>query len=242
MEQRIKNFSDFNESILNESFSWPQWSIFLNWLKALFSKSEEKTSPQKKEKVAPAYLTGQHMLYIPHQQGSLGARVIYLAARGMGKMSTNLKYKLSQNVPTGSEYYNIIKNPKSSDQQSATAYLKYYSENWDKIKNEALQLISKPEFKKIKDAIDKIENPLLPKEFLYTVAFKESSFRENPGSKKYVGLFQIGPMAWAELKRINPSKYKGNVIPIDPRKNAQAGHDYLAHTYNQFKKKIEPLE
>lgn len=242
---RVKNFQEFsgsnlNEGILNES--WPVWDSFLNWLVGLFKKTETKESPeQKKTQEPPKYLTGQHMLYIPHQQGPLGAKVIYQAARGKSKMSPELKYKLSVNVPTGSEYYKIIKDLKSSDKDIAIAYLKYYQENWERIKNEAMALINRPEYKKVKEAIDKIQNPTLPKEFLYTVAFKESSLRENPGTKKHVGLFQIGPLAWGELKRVYPTKYKGSVIPKDAVKNAQAGHDYLSYTYEQFKKKIESL-
>lgn len=242
--RRIKNFQEFSEYKLNEEVlneSWPSWSTFWNWLISLFKKTEMKKPPEQKKPLEqpPKYLTGQHMLYIPHQQGPLGAKVIYQAARGEGKMTPALRNKLAGNVATGSEYYKIIKDPKSSDKEAAIAFLKYYEENWDRIKNEANTLIHRPEHKKIKEAIDKIQNPTLPKEFLYTVAFKESSFRENPGTKKHVGLFQIGPLAWEELKRVYPTKYKGSVIPREAVKNAQAGHDYLSYTYEQFKKKIE---
>ena len=102
-----------------------------------------------------------------------------------------------------------------------------------------MSLINNPKYLKAKKAIDSIKDPQLPKEFLTTVAFKESSLNPNPPTNKtYKGLFQIGPSAWAELKRVMPAKYKGSVIPIEPRKNAQAGHDYLKLTYDRFQKKI----
>jgi hypothetical protein len=238
--RRIKNFQEFNEGVLNES--WPSWNTFWNWLVGIFKKTEDKDEVKPTPIEPPKYLTGQHMIYIPHQQGSLGASVIYQAARGKSKMSPQLREKLAVNVPTGSSYYKTIKDPKSSDKSAAIAYLQYYNENWERIKNEANALINRQEYKKVKEAIDKIQNPTLPKEFLYTVAFKESSLRENPGTKKYVGLFQIGPLAWAELKRVYPNKYKGSQIPKNLSQNAQAGHDYLSHIYEKFKKKIESIQ
>ncbi len=211
-------------------------SDFKNWVTSFWKKTPEA----KKVPKTPDYLSGEHMLYIPHQQGPDGAAKIFKAASGLVKLDPDMRKKLLVNVPTGSVYYNIIKNPKQTSKQVAIAFLKYYSENWNLLKKEALSLITKPEYNKAKIAIDSIQNPQLPKEFLTTVAFKESSLNPNPKrNPTYKGLFQIGPLAWAELKRLMPFRYRGNKIPLDPKKNAQAGHDYLKITNDVFQKKLQ---
>ena len=45
-------------------------------------------------------------------------------------------------------------------------------------------LINNPKYSKAKKAIDAIKDPELPKEFLTTVAFKESSLNANPPTNK----------------------------------------------------------
>ena len=237
----LKKFNEFNPSSdlnenLNEGMFGNLTNSFKNWVAGFW----KKTPQAKKVSKAPDYLNGEHMLYIPHQQGPDGAAKIFKAASGMGKLDTDMRKKLLGNVPTGSSYYNIIKDPKKSSKEVAIAFLKYYAENWNRLKKEALVLITKPEYKKARVAIDSIQNPQLPKEFLTTVAFKESSLDPNPKrNRTYKGLFQIGPLAWAELKRLIPTRYKGNQIPLDPKKNAQAGHDYLKITNDIFQKKLQ---
>lgn len=225
-----------NETFLNESFANDLWLKFQIWLKNFWTKQEVKP----KVTLPPLYLTGKHLLYIPHQQGPVGAATIVKAAMGKSELGPNIRKKILGNVPTGSKYYNTIKDIKKSDKNAAIAFLTYYSDNWAKLEKEAMSLINNPKYIKAKKAIDSIINPQFPKDFLTTVAFKESSFDPNPPTNKtYKGLFQIGPRAWEELKRVLPLKYKGPIIPIDPRKNAQAGHDYLKLTYDRFQKKIE---
>ena len=41
-----------------------------------------------------------------------------------------------------------------------------------------------------------------------------------------------------QLKRINPSRYKGAKPPLNTTLNAQAGHDYLKWSYDQFEKLV----
>ena len=224
-----------NENSLNEQGMAASWLKFQGWWKNLWNKKK----PKENVASAPSYLTGKHLLYIPHQQGPVGAATIVNAAMGKGELGPNVRKNILGNVPTNSKYYNIIKDPKKSGKEAAIAFLSYYSDNWTKLEKEAMSLINNPKYLKAKKAIDSIKDPQLPKEFLTTVAFKESSLNPNPPTNKtYKGLFQIGPNAWAELKRVMPTKYKGSIIPIEPRKNAQAGHDYLKLTYDRFQKKI----
>ena len=230
-----------NESNLNEQGIFPSWITIQALFKALWNKRKPNVTatPNVPNAPAPAYLTGKHLLYIPHQQGPVGAAAIVNAAMGRGKLEPRTRKNLLGNVPTNSKYYNIIKDPKKSDKEAAIAFLTYYSDNWNKLEKEAMSLINNPKYSKAKKAIDSIKNPELPKEFLTTVAFKESSLNPNPPTNKtYKGLFQIGPSAWSELKRVLPMKYKGFAIPLDPKKNAQAGHDYLKLTYDKFQKKM----
>jgi hypothetical protein len=223
---------------LNESLGMGQiWMAIKMWINKLWNSDKSKKTQVKQG--PPIYLTGPHINYIPHQQGPSGAAEIILAAQGKGKLKPQTRNNILGNVATGSPYYNTIKDPKKSDKEAAIAFLKYYSDNWQKLQKEALSLINLPKYKKVKKAIESIKDPQLPKDFLVTVAFKESSLNPNPGTTKFKGLFQIGPSAWAELKRVLPSKYKGSVIPMDPIKNAQAGHDYLKLTNEQFEKKIK---
>lgn len=224
-----------NEGILNEQGMAPVWWKIQAWWKSLWNRKKPKGDVAS----APAYLTGKHLLYIPHQQGPVGAAAIVNAAMGRGSLEPRTRKNLLGNVPTNTKYYNTIKDPKKSDKEAAIAFLTYYSDNWNKLEKEAMSLINNPKYSKAKKAIDAIKDPELPKEFLTTVAFKESSLNPNPPTNRtYKGLFQIGPAAWAELKRVLPTKYKGSAIPLDPKKNAQAGHDYLKLTYDRFQKKI----
>jgi len=243
---RIKKFDEFlNESSisgeLNESLPFPVWQKFALDLFLIWKKWKQKQNPAKPvPPKAPSYLTGKHMLYIPHQQGPAGAASIFKAAKGVGELTDSMRKKMRTNVPTGSAYEKVIADANKSDKEAAIAFLKYYSENWSTIEKQALSEISKPQHAKVKKAIDEIKDPKLPKEFLYTVAFKESTLgtRQRSGSQ-YKGLFQIGPLAWQELKNKLPKAYKGSVIPVEFSKNAQAGHDYLDLTYKAFKKKVE---
>ncbi len=233
-----KNSAIVSVDRLNESLGMGQvWMAIKMWIKKLWNSDKQKKTPATQE--PPRYLTGPHINYIPHQQGPSGAAEILLAARGKGKLKPQTRKNILGNVATGSIYYNTIKDPKKSDKEAAIAFLKYYSDNWTKLEKQALSLINLPKYKKVKKAIESIKEPQLPKDFLVTVAFKESSLNPDPGTTKFKGLFQIGPSAWAELKRVLPSKYKGSVIPMDPVKNAQAGHDYLKITNDQFEKKIK---
>lgn len=243
---KIKNFnqyvkdsytetdSDINET---ESNAFPLWDQLMEPLSSIWKKNNTQTH---KKALPPLYLTNKHIIYLPYQQGPYGAYLIYKAAIGKGKLGVNSRSKLKGNVATYSDYYNIIKDINKTDKEVAIAFLKYYSDSWDKNEKEALKTVMLPKYKKVKYAIDNIKNPKFPKEFLYTVAYLESKFIEDLVHGSYKGLFQIGPLAWTELKKKLPKEFSGQ-IPMDSIKNAQAGHDYMSMAYEAFKKKIEIL-
>jgi hypothetical protein len=120
--------------------------------------------------------------------------------------------------------------------------LNYQKSTWEGYKKEAMQKIAEPKNAAIKTAINAVKKPQFPFDFLATVAYKESRFVPNPPTNKsYRGLFQIGDMAWKELKRLFPGSYTGTRAPLNAAKNTQAGHDLLVVAYNAFEKKIGNL-
>ena len=118
-----------NESSLNEQGMAASWWKFQGWWKNLWNRKKSKGNVAS----APSYLTGKHLLYIPHQQGPVGAATIVNAAMGKGELGPKIRKNILDNVPTDSKYYNIIKDPKKSDKEAAIAFLSYYSDNWTKL-------------------------------------------------------------------------------------------------------------
>lgn len=237
--QHIKDFSGFiNESEgVNESIFFNDIFVrFTQFLGKLFAKKKDPKVSQPAKPPLP--ITGKHMLYLAHQQGPDGASRLVKAVKGEEKLDSFMRTKMLKNIPSTDP--NVPKIKTGTDQEAALAFLTYQKNTWDKYKEEALKEINLPKNKSIKSAIDAIKSPQFSKDFLYTVAYIESRFDPNPKTNKaYKGLFQIGKMAWDQLKKLNPTTHKGSVPPIDPKKNAQAGHDYLVWSYDQFENKIK---
>jgi hypothetical protein len=232
--QHIKEYHEFVQSeVLNEDLG-DIWHRFTSFIKKIFGKGEP-IKPKVKPRGLPNPLFGQHMLYLPHQQGPSGAAKIIRIAKGQEKLDVGLRARMLANMPSGDPGYSKVKLGK--DKEAVFSFLDYQQRTWEAYKKEALNKINLPNNSKVKKAIDKIPNSKLGKDFLTTVAFKESSFDVNPKrNKAYTGLFQIGKEAWSQLKKINPSVYKGANPPLDPSLNARAGHDYLVWSYDQFEK------
>jgi hypothetical protein len=240
--KHIKEYEEFEleTKVLNEGFLGDVWERFKKMITDLFSKKPQQTTAQTSAQPSkpPLPIIGQHMLYLPHQQGPEGASKLVKIVKGEMEMDSVTRSKLLNNIPSSVSEYLTVKNGKS--QEAALAFLTYQKNTWDKYMKEALEQIGKPEFKKVKEAIDKIPDSKFPKDFLYTVAYKESSLEPNPKrNRSYRGLFQIGDLAWQQLKKLDPQTYKGSVAPLDPKKNAKAGHDYLAWAYDLFERKIK---
>jgi hypothetical protein len=245
----IKEYNSFNydSSNLNEDDGVGDgiWNRFKTIIGNIFRPSDEPADAPKKpaapvQKAADSPLVGEHMLYIPHQQGAEGAAKLVRIAKGKEQISPGLRSNLLNNMPSSDPGYATVKTGKSI--AAVLAYLNYQKSTWEGYKKEAMQKIAEPKNAPIKNAIKVIKNPQFPFDFLATVAYKESRFVTNPPTNKaYRGLFQIGDMAWKELKRQFPAIYKGSRAPINPAKNTQAGHDLLVAAYNAFEKKIGDL-
>jgi len=247
MLKHIKEYREFEfhpELEINEGFSdgvKNLWDSFKKLLSRIFQKEAQKTlqpTQVKKQQVAkqPSPIEGQHMLYLPHQQGPSGAVKLVNVYLGKEKLNSSDRNNMLKNMPSSDPGY--AKVLKGNDKEAVLAFLNYQKNTWDKYKKEALNKINLPQHKVVKNAIEKLPNPNFPKEFLTTVAYKESRFDPDPDTNRtYKGLFQIGPSAWEQLKKISPDKYRGE-IPIDPFKNTQAGNDYLKWTYEQFEKNM----
>lgn len=241
MLKHIKEFEEFHGSQINEDVS-DMWETFKRKIVDLFSKDEPEKSPNKilgpevKAK-SDDLLLGDHMIYLPHQQGPAGTAELINVIRGKTKLTQSLRSKLLGNMPSLDKRYATVKSGK--DIEAAKAFIEYQKETWDIYKKEALSKIKQPQNANIKKALEKIPNRNLPFDFLATVAYKESRFNPNPPTNKsYRGLFQIGDLAWKQLKINFPEKYKGEKAPLDPFKNAQAGHDNLSNAFRMFDKKI----
>lgn len=239
MLKHIKEYEEFSGEPLNEGIG-DLWDRFKKKMRSIFSsddpKEKKKTPPQVKKKNEDLLL-GDHMLYLPHQQGPAGTAEIINVLRGKEKLSPEMRNKLLNNMPSSDPRYNRVKSGKDID--AAKAFLEYQKSTWDQYKKEALLKIKEPQNSKVKKALESIPNRKLPLDFLTTVAYKESRFVPVPKTNtSYRGLFQIGDLAWKQLKTEFPEKYKGAKAPLDPFKNAQAGHDFLDLSYKQFDKKV----
>jgi hypothetical protein len=240
--KHIKEYEIFhsNESI-NENIFTDIWERFKALTKKLFAGTPAPTpAPVAKPKAptVPSQIEGQHMLYLPHQQGPSGAAKIVKIARGKEKLDAALRSKLLNNMPTSDPNYEKVKT--LNDKDAVLAFLDYQKNTWGKYEKDALSEIKSPKNLNVKKAIEKVADKQFPVNFLTTVAYKESSFNPNPPTNKsYSGLYQIGDLAWKQLKKINPSKYKGDKPSLNPVLNAQAGHDYLKWTYEQFEKLLK---
>ena len=245
--KHIKEFCEFdvNYMALNESDFGDAWERFKKTISELFSKKKVVETPKPVAAPTPAPppkpplpIYGQHMLYLPHQQGPAGASKLVKIVKGESELDEPLRKKLLNNTPSADPGYSKIKTGPGKD--AVLAFLTYQKNSWDTLSKEALREINLPENKIVKQSIDNIKNRKLPKEFLYTVAYIESRLKPKPErNKEYRGLFQIGKLAWDQLKKINPFTHKGSLAPLNPGKNAQAGHDYILWSYDQFEKKVK---
>jgi hypothetical protein len=240
MLKHIKEYQEFDNDIeaLNEGIFDDIFDKLRSIFNKVYRKPEQKKVLTNKKKVEKSPIYGEHMFYLPHQQGPSGAATLVKILEGKAKLSVEMRNKLLNNMPSSDIRYSKVL--RGNDIVAVRAFLDYQKGTWDNYKKEALSKIKSVENKKVKDAIQKIPSPKLSRDFLTTVAYKESRFNPNPSTNKsYRGLFQIGDLAWDQLKKINPTKYKGKNPPLDPTLNAQAGYDYLNWSFEQFKKLVD---
>jgi hypothetical protein len=247
--KHIKEYEEFEYEELNEGIVGDIWERFKALIKKIFNSPDKKNNtpiqeptkpptPTPVKPQTPPQIEGQHMLYLPHQQGPSGAAKIFKIAKGEGKLDPFMRNKLLKNMPQSDSRYIKVKTGK--DQEAVLAFLDYQKSTWDNYKKAALKEIRESKHSQVKEAIEKVKNKQLTSDFLTTVAYKESRFNPNPSTNKsYTGLFQIGDLAWKQLKKIDPQKYKGEKPPVNALLNSQAGHDYLKWSYEQFEKLIK---
>lgn len=243
MLKHIKEYEeyDFSDEMINEGLG-DLWDRFKKSIGDFFSRKKpvaiKKPGPVTKV-MDPTLITGEHMIYLTHQQGPKGLANLMNILRGEIKMQPESRDKLLNNMPQSDPRYAKVKDGKSKE--AVKAFLEYQQSTWSQYKKEALAKINEPQNSIVKKAIEKIKSkmPDLSKDFITTVAYKESRFNPNPKTNKsYRGLFQIGDSAWTELKRVYPSKYKGDRAPLSPAGNTEAGCDYLKLVYNRFENMI----
>ena len=230
----LKEYKDFEfADQLNEQENL--WDRFKSTILNFFTEKPKAKDPVSNTAKTIDVISGPHMLYLPHQQGPTGAAKIIKIAKGLEKLDAQLRSNLLNNMPSSDPGYQTVKTGK--DKEAVIAFLKYQKNTWHQLEQEALKEINNPKNAKVKAALFKVKPSNFPDHFLTTVAYKESRFDPDPKTNRsYRGLFQIGDSAWNQLKRIDPSKYKGPRAPKALKANAQAGHDYLKWSYDQFQK------
>jgi hypothetical protein len=230
----LKEYKEFTfDNSINEQESL--WDKFKNTILNFFTGSPKAKDPASNTAKTIDVISGPHMLYLPHQQGPTGAAKIIKIAKGLEKLDPQLRSNLLNNMPSSDPGYQTVKTGK--DREAVIAFLKYEKDTWNKTEQEALKEINNPKNAKVKEALIKVKPSSFPDHFLTTVAYKESGFDPDPKTNRsYRGLFQIGDSAWQQLKRIDPKRYKGPRAPKALKANAQAGHDYLKWSYDQFQK------
>ena len=246
MLKHIKEYEEYDSSnaILNEGLGdlWDRFKKavgdFFSRKKTIIKKPASKKPGSDVKIMDPNLITGEHMIYLTHQQGPSGLANIMNILRGDSKIEQASREKLLNNMPQSDHRYIKVKTGKSKE--AVKAFLEYQQSTWDQYKKEALSKINDPKNLEVKKAIEKVKVPEFSKDFITTVAYKESRFNPDPKTNKsYRGLFQIGDSAWAELKRVYPLKYKGPRAPLSPVKNTEAGCDYLKLVYNRFENLIK---
>lgn len=230
----LKEYKEFESySDLNEQENL--WDKFKNTVLNFFTGKPKAKDPASNTAKTIDVISGTHMLYLPHQQGPTGAAKIIRIAKGLDKLDPQLRSNLLNNMPSSDPGYQKVKTGK--DREAVIAFLRYQKDTWHKMEEEALKEINQPKNAKVKKALFSVKPSNFPSNFLTTVAYKESRFDPDPKTNKsYRGLFQIGDSAWGQLKKIDPAKYKGPRAPKALKANAQAGHDYLKWSYDQFQK------
>ena len=240
MLKHIREYEEYDTSSekLNEDLG-DLWARFKKAVAGFFSRKPAIRKPGDNF-MDPALITGEHMVYLTHQQGPTGLANLLDVLRGDVKIQPDSRDKLLNNMPQSDPRYTQVKTGKSK--QAVKAFLEYQQSTWAQYKRDALSKIKDPQNAKIKEAIEKAKSkvPEFTKDFITTVAYKESRFDPDPKTNKaYRGLFQIGDTAWTELKRVYPVKYKGDKAPLAPIKNTEAGCDYLKLVYDRFENLIK---
>lgn len=176
--------------------------------------------------------SNEFLYYMPHQQGAAGCLSLLKAFLGKGKIHpfTRRNNGAALRGNTGWDKKNFseaeVKELRSKiayaisvddDQKAASLFLEYQKKLWFVKIPGALTDINLPKHAKVKSAIDSIPT-LLPKSFLYKVAYIESSY--NPLSsisepeKAFKGLYALRPDWHATFVQENLPGQKPDVYNV----------------------------
>ena len=184
----------------------------------------------------------EFLYYMPHQQGKAGCLAILKAYLGKGRIHPVQRRNSGEALVgnTGSDEKQLHSDIRDAinrddDQKAAELFLTYQKQLWQtKIAN-ALSHINLPKNAEVKQAIDEVPT-LLPKAFLYKVAFIESSYNPlasiNKPSKNFKGLYALKPEWHANWVRDNLPGQKPNVYDVKQNalhgiRNLEAGIKFL---------------
>ena len=232
---------------VNEGFVTDIFPAFLKWLREWFNKkANARNTVTQIPTGLPQGISGEHMLYIPHQQGGMGTAKLYLAAKGEYELTATDITKVKNNMPASDLNYTIVVDPNKTSKEKALAYFKYWKDKWEFSKGKAkADIASHPEVQKGIAKVDANHPKFFSNDFLTTVAWIESRFDPKAGKAgPHKGLFQIGSDAFSDLKKTYKNRVYSNssVIPMDTVENTQMGNDYLKWANDRFQNSLAELE
>ena len=233
---------------VNEGFITDIFPAFLKWLREWFNKKANDRNMifQLPTGLLPQEIEGDHMMYVPHQQGGRGAAKLFLAAKGQYKLAEDDINKLKTNMPASDPNYKIVADTKKTSKERALAYFKYWKKTWENYKRDAkANIANHPEVQNGIAKVDAKHPKFFSNDFLTTVAWIESRFEPKAGkTRPYKGLFQIGSGAFSDLKKTYKDRLysKRTDIPMDTVENPQMGNDYLKWSYDRFQNNLAGLE
>lgn len=143
-----------------------------------------------------------YLEYLHHNQGPAGAAGLIKAYLGEDKLhpstSANSGKYLTNQIYIKELIPQVQNAVNSGDHQRAAAlFLGYLKDLWDKKEKQTLEVINKPQYKDVKDAIDRAKQDVgsnFSSDFLYTTANVESGLNPNSGkgtNPMYGGLFAM---------------------------------------------------
>lgn len=249
----MKNLFEYEKYVMpsapvNEGFITDIFPAFLKWLREWFNKKSNDRNMifQLPTGLLPQEIEGDHMMYVPHQQGGRGAAKLFLAAKGQYKLADEDINKLKTNMPASDPNYKIVADPNKTSKEKALAYFKYWKKTWENYKRDAkANIASHPEVQNGIAKVDAKHPKFFSNDFLTTVAWIESRFDPKAGkTRPYKGLFQIGSDAFSDLKKTYKDRLysKRTDIPMDTVENPQMGNDYLKWAYDRFQNNLAELE
>lgn len=126
--KEYKEFNDYSERIDEQEGIWDK---FKKTVLDFFTSSPKAVVKKSVVSKTIDVISGNHMLYLPHQQGPTGASRLVNIVKGKDTLDPTLRNNLLNNIPRSYPGYNIVKTGKDKD--AVRAFLMYQRDTWKKL-------------------------------------------------------------------------------------------------------------